>query len=234
MYRRVLQAGLFSTVLVACQFFPPSSPTSTPTFTPTITASETPSPTITPTTVPVELTLQVVDKLVNCRLGPGVVYLLINELHEGQSARVVGRDDAFTWWYIRDPGNPGGYCWVSAEVTAITGDVSTLPVVQPVATSVKKVSLVVEPKKREVECTQFPQTFFFEAQITVDGPVIVLWQWEASTGVSSDTGTMVFEEAGTKVLNQYYQVGAPNDYWVRLHILSPNVLTEQADFRVIC
>ncbi|MFN8413555.1 MAG: hypothetical protein U0Z26_14315 [Anaerolineales bacterium] len=234
MYCRVLQTGLLSMLLVACQLSAPPSPTSSPTVLPTAVPSNTPLPAIPLTATPVELTLQVKEELINCRMGPGVVYSLVNELKQGQSARVVGRDLTSTWWYIRDPGNPGGYCWVSAEVTNINGDPSLLTIVQPAGASVEKVELIVDPQKMEVECTQFPVTFFFEARITVNGPTIVLWQWEASTGVSSDTGTLVFEEAGTKVLNQYYQVGGPNDYWVKLHILNPNVLTEQADFRAVC
>ena len=52
--------------------------------------------------------------------------------------------------------------------------------------------------------------------------------------MTSDVRTLIFDEAGTKVINEYYQVGGPNDYWVKLHILSPNMLTEQADFHISC
>jgi len=159
---------------------------------------------------------------------------MVNEYSRGQPARVLGRNDTSTWWYIRDPRNPDGFCWISADVTELKGDVDALPVVHPPAPSVTEMVLIVEPNRKVVACTQFPQTFFFEAQITTNGPVQVNWQWEASTGVSSDIGTLIFDEAGTKAINEFYQVGSPNDYWVKLHILSPNVLTEQADFRVSC
>jgi hypothetical protein len=233
MKRRVLLAGLISIVLCACN--PPvASPTPGPTFMPTVRPGNTSVPTLRPTGTPVELSLRVTDELVNCRFGPGILYGLVNEYSQGQSARVLGRNDTSTWWYIRDPGNPNGFCWISADVTEVKGDVDALPVVHPAAATVTEMVLIVEPKRMVVACTQFPQTFFFEAQITTNGPVLVHWQWEASTGVSSDIGTLIFDEAGTKAINEFYQVGSPNDYWVKLHILSPNVLTEQAAFRVSC
>jgi hypothetical protein len=182
----------------------------------------------------VRLSLRVTDKLVNCRFGPGVLYVLMDQLREGESARVIGRNDTSTWWYIRDPGNPDGNCWVSADVATVNGDVDNLAIFQPPVTTVTGLDLVVEPNRIVVECTQFPQTFFFEAQVTANGPTLVNWQWEASTGVASDIGTLVFDEAGTKVINQFYQVGGPNDYWVKLHILNPNPLTRQANFIASC
>ena len=233
MYRRLWLAGLTSVFLCACNLSPaPATPTAT--FVPTVAATNTPVPTLNPTATPVELSLRVTDELVNCRFGPGTVYALINELREGESARVLGRNDTSTWRYIRDPGNPRGFCWISAIVTEVNGDVTALPILEPPRARVTDMTLTVEPNRVVVACTQFPQTFFFETEITANGPVLVNWQWEASTGVLSDVGTIIFDEAGTKVINEYYQVGGPNDYWVKLHILSPNVLTEQANFRVTC
>jgi len=235
MLRRVLFAGLISIFLVSCNVnIAPSTFTSTPTSAPTNTLTPAP-PTLTATATPVQLTLHVTKELVNCRLGPGLVYELINELSEGQSARVVGRNDSSTWWYVRDPGNPNGYCWLSADVTEISGDSELLPIVLPPGVYVIDLNLVVEPQRIVLEdCTNFPQTFFFEAEVTSNGPLIALWQWEASTGVMSETSTLVFEQAGTQVLNQYYQVPSANDYWVRLHITSPNEMIRQVDFRAVC
>jgi hypothetical protein len=232
MIRRVLQAGLFSMVLVACNVSTPVPSTLTPTITATVTPTFTPAPS--PTVTPTELNLKIIKELVNCRSGPGVVFELINELSEGQTVRVVGRNADSTWWYIRDPGNPGGKCWISADVSEITGDSDQLPVVQSSGPSVIDLELTVEPNRMVVSCFQFPQTFFFEAKVTANGPLIVLWQWEANTGAVSETGTLVFEQAGTETINQYYQVGAANDYWIKINILSPNTLSKKVNFRVEC
>jgi hypothetical protein len=234
MIRRVLQTGLFSVFLVACSFSTPSTPTSTPTLAPTATATITLTPTPIPTATPVELNLKVIKELVNCRSGPGVVFELINELDQGQNVRVVGRNADSTWWYIRDPGNPGGKCWISSDVSEISGNTSELPIGQSSAASVIDLQIIVDPLRMVVSCFEFPKTFFFEARITADAPVIVLWQWEANTGAISDTGTLAIETAGTKSIYQSYQVDGANDYWVKLNIFSPNPLSEQVNFRAEC
>ncbi|MBM3123870.1 MAG: SH3 domain-containing protein [Chloroflexi bacterium] len=230
---RFLIAGLPLALLGACTLAS-TPPATAPAVQPTETAERTSVPTRIPTPTPVELTLRVTDKLVNCRYGPSTLYEPVNELDQGSSARVLGRNDTSTWWYIRDPGNPNGYCWVSAGVTGIIGEGDRLPVVQPPHTYVTQLNLIVEPNRVVVDCTQFPQTFFFEAEVAANGPALVNWQWEASTGVTSDVRTLLFDEAGTKVINEYYQVGGPNDYWVKLHILHPNEMTSQVNFRATC
>jgi hypothetical protein len=178
--------------------------------------------------------LRVTGELINCRFGPGTVYELVNELHAGQSARVVGRNESSTWWYIRDPGNPNGFCWVSASVAETQGAADQLPVVQSPAPKVIKASLRAEPDRIVVNCDQFPQTIFLEAEVTTDGPTFVTWRWEASTGVSSDNVILVFEESGMQVINDYYQIGAPNEYWVKLHIYTPNEIIKQVNIPVSC
>jgi hypothetical protein len=209
-------------------------PTATPTSSITITPEPILTPTLTPTAPPQEVTLRVKDELINCRLGPGIEFEPVNELSQGQSARVAGRNDASTWWYIRDPGNPGGFCWVSAEVTEIEGSTNELPVAQVSLVTVTEVSLRAEPDRIVVGCDQFPQTVFFEAEITTNGPVLMTWQWEASTGAISDIGTLIFQAAGTQVINEFYPINAPNEYWVKLHVLTPNQIVRQVNFPVTC
>ena len=231
MKRRVLLTGLVSILLAACTFIAPE-PTTTPI--PTAIFSPTSTPVITPTVTPARVTLTVKDTLVNCRFGPGTGYALINELSQNVSARVIGRNESSTWWYIRDPGNPNGFCWISANVTETQGAVEELPVVQAPVTAVTKASLRAEPDRIVVNCDQFPQTIFLEAEVTTDGPAFVTWRWEASTGVSSDNVILVFDQAGKQVINDYYQIGAPNEYWIKLHITTPNEIIEQVNIPVSC
>ena len=234
MKRLVLFIGTLSVLLTACSIIGPA-PTATASRTPTtIPTVVTSTPTVIPTSTPPQMTLRVKDDLVNCRFGPGTDYITINELHQGETVRVIGRNDASSWLYIRDPGIPGGFCWLSASVMIIEGDVDQLPVTPPPFVTVTDVSLRAEPTRILVNCSQFPQTVFFEAKVTANGPTLLTWSWEASTGVTSDVGTMVFEEAGTQVINDFYPVGGPNEYWVKLHILTPNVLEEQVSFPVSC
>ena len=231
MNHRFVLIGFASTLLVACAI---TTPASTVTYTPTTTFGPTSTPTLLPIVTPIRVTLTVKDTLVNCRFGPAVTYALINELSQGESARVVGRNESSTWWYVRDPGNQNRYCWVSASVTETQGAAEELPVIQSPVVTVTSVSLRVEPNRIVVDCDQFPQTIFLEAEVTSNGPTFVTWRWEASTGVSSNDAILVFQEAGTQIINDYYQIGAPNEYWINLHILAPNEWIEQVKFPVSC
>jgi hypothetical protein len=229
MNRRALFAGLISVFLSAC-----AAATPVPATVSTATLLPTPKPAFTPTDAPVKVDLRVLGELVNCRFGPGTVYELINELPAGQFTRVAGRNEASNWWYVHDPGNPNGFCWVSSSVTKVEGEADKLPVMPPPVVTVIKASLRAEPDRIVVDCGQFPQTIFLEAEVTTNGPAFVTWKWEASTGVSSEQAVLVFEEAGRQVINDYYQIGAPNDYWIKLHILEPNENTRQVNIPVSC
>lgn len=231
MNRLVLLAGLFSLALAGCKTAT-STPQPTPTTVPTTRPTLPPIATWTPK--PVDVSVQVTAELVNCRFGPGTMYETISEVNIGRTLTAVGRNDASTWWYVEDPNIPGGFCWVSADVTDEQGDVAQLPVTEPPFVTVTDVKLRVEPNRIVVNCDQFPQTVFFEAEITTNGPTLFTWKWEASTGAISDVGTLIFEESGTQVINEYYQINAPNDYWVKLYVLTPNERTEQVNFPVSC
>lgn len=234
MKRSILLAGLLSITLLACSR---SSVTALPTV---VVSTSTSAPVIPnpalvpPTPTPVVVTLNVINELINCRFGPGTVYDLVDEFPQGQTLRAVGRNESFTWWYVRDPGNPGGFCWVSADVTQPQSPTSEMQVMQPPFVTITKVDLRVEPNRIVVVCNQFPQTVFFEAQITANGPTLLRWKWEVSTGVSSNEGTLIYEESGIQIINEYYQINAPGDYWVKLVILAPNEEINQVTFPVTC
>lgn len=196
--------------------------------------SSTVTPTPMPTRTPEALIGRVKLVLVNCRIGPGTVYGILNELEEGQSVRITGRNEQSTWYYVRDPGNPGGFCWVSAEVVEVSADVSALPVIPPPRPSVSSLKLVIQPDKLVVACDAFPQAVYMTAEITTDGPALVTYRWEASTGVTSVDNAIAFEEADTKIVQDYYLIAGPNDYWIRIHVLGPHEISDQARFRVIC
>lgn len=235
MIRFSLLAGLIALLWMGCTRAAPE-PEPFPAFTPTLAPNATPTHAAVPTPSPdlPQVTVRVQSERINCRFGPGTVYAVINELNRGQTVRAVGRSETSTWWYVSDPGNPGGFCWVAAEVTETQGDAESLPILPPPFVTVTNVSLRVEPNLIVVNCAQFPQTVFFEAKITTNGPTLLQWEWEVSTGVKSNVGTMVFEQAGTQVINEYYQINAPNDYWVRLNILAPNEISRQVVFPVSC
>jgi hypothetical protein len=101
-------------------------PTFTPMFTPTVTL--TPSPVFTPTAV---VPLVSVSVATNCRVGPGKVYDRVGALMVGEVAEVVGRNEAGNYWYIRNPRQSNGLCWLWGEYATVTGNFASLPVYTP-------------------------------------------------------------------------------------------------------
>ena len=60
----------------------------------------------------------------NCRQGPGTQYDVVAVLPAGMPVEVFGRDRSSVWWYIRNPEDSAGYCWVWSGTTEVLGDAS--------------------------------------------------------------------------------------------------------------
>ncbi|NIM93374.1 MAG: hypothetical protein GTO18_06650 [Anaerolineales bacterium] len=101
--------------------------TMTPTQTDTPTPMETPTPSITPTE---EIPTITADGSVNCRYGPGTAYFYAYGLHEGDVARLDGRNDFSTWFWVRPEGLDWN-CWVGSSVVTPSVDPSAVPIVYP-------------------------------------------------------------------------------------------------------
>jgi hypothetical protein len=97
-----------------------------PTLTPTATLSPTPVFTFTPLVPQISVSVPT-----NCRVGPGRVYDRVGGLLVGETAEVVGRNSAGTYWYIRNPDRPSEFCWLWGEYASLAGNVSVLPVFTP-------------------------------------------------------------------------------------------------------
>ncbi len=113
-----------------------SSPTATltltpepPTLTPTATLSATPLLPLTP-----GVPLISVSVATNCRSGPGKVYDPKGSLLVGKTAEVVGRDPTGNYWYVRNPDQANGFCWLWGEYATISGNTEVLPVYTPLPT----------------------------------------------------------------------------------------------------
>lgn len=229
-----LLAGCIFIALTGCNVGTTNTPL------PTLETATTPQPSFTPLPLPtltptaVIISAQVTAEIINCRLGPSTIFETVTEIQQGKTLRVTGRNDASTWFYVHDPGNPGNFCWVSSDVTQITSEANILPIIPPPVAMVTNIDLRVEPNRIVVACNQFPQTVFFEALITTNGPTLFTWKWEISTGVTSNVGTLVFQEAGTQAINEFYQINSANNYWVKLYVLTPNEMVEQVNFPVTC
>jgi len=99
-----------------------------PTFSPTATSS--PIPVIIFTATPA-VPLISVSQATNCRTGPGRAYDRVGALLVGQVAEVIGRNSSGEYWYIRNPNQPNGFCWLWGEFATLTGNTSALPIFTP-------------------------------------------------------------------------------------------------------
>lgn len=90
----------------------------TPTFTASPTLAFTPTSTVAPTSsVPTQCNPQVTASVnANVRSGPDTAYDVVGSLSLGQTATIVGRNDAYTWWYVAYPGISGGHAWIAGSV----------------------------------------------------------------------------------------------------------------------
>src|SRR5574341_1273440 len=214
----------------------PTSSISTPTPIPieTLLTLEPPTASQTPTSTPSTILASPKDQPVNCRFGPGTSYAVAGALNPGRQAEIIGRNLDSSWWYVRNPSNPSTSCWLAASATDTVGNVESLPVVNPPEIGVTSISVSVDPPAMNVACNAFPKVVVVSAQITTNGPAIVIWRWESSTGTVSDEKNLLFEEGTTKTVQEFYQVNSANDYSIQIRTLSPNVLIGQAHFKVTC
>lgn len=212
----------------------PITNASTPTLIPIDTLLAIDTPTIAPTATSSNLLASPKDQPVNCRFGPGTQYGIAGALNPGRQAEMIGKNEDSSWWYVRNPSDPSTLCWLAASVTDTVGNVEALPVVEPPEIMVTSVNVSVDPPGMNVACNAFPQSVIITAFITTNGPSIVIWRWESSTGKTSPEKNLLFEEGGTKTVQDYYQVDSANDYSIQVRTIVPNVVIGQANFKVIC
>jgi hypothetical protein len=114
------------------------------------------------------------------------------------------------------------------------GDVQSLPVANSPDIMVTGVQVRIDPPVINIACDAFPQVVNIIAQITSSGPTVVIWHWESSTGFVSPDKQILFEVGDTKTVQDYYQVTSINDYRVQVQTTLPNIMTDQASFKVVC
>jgi hypothetical protein len=105
----------------------------TSTFTPSPTLTQTPTAVFTLTPIYAMVSVSVAT---NCRSGPGTTYDIVGYFLVGESTRVYGRDPKSLYWFIRNPDDHYGFCWISGKYASLSGNLSVVPIytVQPTAT----------------------------------------------------------------------------------------------------
>jgi len=206
----------------------------TPTRVPIETLLARPTSTFVPTATPRVALASPLNQPVNCRYGPSTAYAVVGGLEAGRQAEIVGKNIDVTWWYVKNPSNPSTFCWLAANLINAVGRIDSLPVIQAPLAQVSDIQLRVEPPSLNVSCIAFPQYVTVNADIMTNGPATVTWLWETSEGESIQASPLLFLETGSQSDFVYYQVNAAKDYWIQVHILSPNDVTGRVNFKATC
>jgi hypothetical protein len=207
-------------------------PTSAPTQTPL--PSNTPPPTFTGTpTVPVAFPK---DVAVNCRLGPGVGWIVLSGLNVGTSSQIAGKTGDGGWWYIVDPFNSGRKCWVAASVTSTAGNLASVPVVEAPKAEVTKVTVDVNPNSLSVAgCAGPILPLKITGRIETNGPTSVKWHFETQQDGVMSNQTTNFDAFGSKdVSADYTPTLAAGTYWIRLIVTEPNSVQAEVKYTLLC
>jgi hypothetical protein len=75
-----------------------------------------------------------VSENTNCRSGPDRTFAFLGVLSVGEQADVVAKSGEGDYWYITNPDDPKGFCWLWGEYATIEGEMDALPVVTPAPT----------------------------------------------------------------------------------------------------
>ena len=114
-----------------------NTPEATATLTPTV--FTTPSPTIS------SAPMLSVSKDTNCRTGQGIEFAKVGGLFVGTMAEIIGVDSNGGYFYIRNPDNPQGYCWIVNTFVTVVGDISYLPRFTPMPQPTQSLTGTLEP-----------------------------------------------------------------------------------------
>lgn len=176
------------------------------------------------------------DVPVNCRLGPGTAWENIGSLSVNQTATIIGRNNASTWWYVQAPNDPGTSCWVAASVTNTAGNLTGLAVIPDPTASVVSVGVEVNPQDISLPgCVDPVQPVEITGSIRVNGPLTVQYRFETEQGGPMAAQTIEFEEFGTQTIEiDYTPPAAEGDFWVRLVIIQPGDLVAETEYHIDC
>ena len=240
--RRLALLVLIGILVSACNL-PGASPTAIPateTTAPTAAeavdvATDTPAPipTITVAPSPGVPMASPSNQAVNCRSGPALGWDVLTLIQFGKSAEIVGKTADASWVQVKNPAQAGGFCWMSAGVVAITGNLGGIPIVAapiaPVAptgqatysaTHVTSVSISLSKTSISVPgCAGPPEPLTVTATIWVNGAVTLRWHFDTQQKGSLGTHALILSKAtGKDVSATFEPKHVAGKYWVKLVI----------------
>lgn len=123
------------------------------------------------------------ETITNVRSGPSTDFELVGRLGVGETATVIGRNEAGDWWQIEFAVAEAGVGWVAAEVVAFVGQAAEVPVVEagetagqiepPPATEERPASTPTPRPSPTQSPTPTPTEIVIAGQIEVNDPINV-------------------------------------------------------------
>jgi hypothetical protein len=82
----------------------------------------------------------------SCLLGPAIDYPTVAQLGVGQQLPVLGMSADEAWWNVVHPQRSADSCWLPKSGVQVTGDISTLPLVEapPLPTATASLSVGIQ------------------------------------------------------------------------------------------
>ena len=130
---QTVQAAANATLTAQALLLPSQTSSLIPTLTYTQTVTTPPSPTF-------SKPMLSVSKETNCRLGQDISFDIIGKLVTGVMAEVVAMDTSRQYYYIRNPQDPQGFCWLWGYFATTVGDVTSLPLFTPMPTTIPTIT----------------------------------------------------------------------------------------------
>jgi hypothetical protein len=193
----------------------------------------------TPTETPGPVAMVTAKTDTACRSGAGYTFPIKSSLLTGQTAAAHGRLADNTWWYIVNPADSEGHCWVWAQNTSIEGNIDLLPVkvLEPTPKPVIPDFVIMAfayPTEYVGKC---PVSITVTGYITVKQPEIVKLEWMTSFGTETVQEPYWGEakEAGRYTTTRTIIVGKSVKGDLRLKLEYPtNMKSDRVDIKVKC
>lgn len=238
--RNRISSLMLAFAILACNLPAGVTPTPTSALPSATVVSSTPEPTASPLSTPTGTPAVPIawprDVPVNCRFGPGTVWETIGALPVNQTATILGRNSASTWWYVQTPNDPGTPCWVAASVTNTAGNLAGLSVTPAPTASVTNISVEVDPEDINLPgCIGPVEPVEITGAIQVNGPLTVKYHFETEQGGAMSTQTIEFDSFGSETVEVDFSPDLEEgNFWIRLVLTQPDDQEAETEYEMDC
>jgi hypothetical protein len=172
----------------------------------------------------------------NCRKGPSTIYEAISYLLVGKTSEVVKKYQNGQWWVIKDPNNPGAFCWVWGQTTSVTGSWQQLPEATVPPTPSLELAIsgsAVFPGSPDPDSYSGPCPTHVNMSWSVTSNLPIKIGYMLLPGVGA-TDYYTFTGPGTNNWDYESTVTSSGSFWERFEIVEPVGMTKEVTYTVTC